>query len=197
MAHESVAQERAPAATQSRWWPWKVCLFLLFATALSYLDRQALSMTAPLIRGELKLDNSQLGVLLSAFLYSYAFMHLVVGWVLDHFPLRVTYALFVICWSLSQALAGVARGFLSLFGARMLLGGFEAAAQPGAARIIAGILPQEDRSMANGLMMSGGSLGALVAPVVMIWLANTIGWRAGFIVLGGAGLTWASLWLLW
>jgi ACS family hexuronate transporter-like MFS transporter len=189
--------ERRRAMTRSLWWPWKVCVFLLFATGLSYLDRQALSIAAPLIRGELKLDNAQLGILLSAFLYSYSFMHLVVGWILDHFPLRITYALFVICWSMSQALAGVARGFGSLFGARLLLGGFEAAAQPGAARIIAGLFPQKDRSMANGLMMSGGSLGALVAPVIMIWLANTVGWRAGFIVLGGAGLAWAGLWLLW
>jgi len=164
---------------------------------LSYLDRQALSIAAPLVRGELKLDNAQLGILLSAFLYSYAFMHLVVGWMLDRFPLRVTYALFVISWSLSQALAGLARGFGSLFGARLLLGAFEAAAQPGAARIIASILPQKDRSMANGLMMSGGSLGALVAPVIMIWLANTIGWRAGFLVLGGFGIVWSLLWLLW
>lgn len=181
----------------SRWWPWKVCVFLLFATALSYVDRQALSIAAPLIRQELKLDNAQLGILLSAFLYSYAAMHLVVGWILDRFPVRVTYALFVLFWSLSQALAGLARGFGSLFGARVLLGGFEAAAQPGAARIIASIVPLKDRSMANGLMMSGGSMGAMIAPVLMIWLANTIGWRSGFVVLGGLGLVWALLWLLW
>src|SRR4051812_31168296 len=173
----------AAAASVSGSWPWKVCVFLLFATGLSYLDRQALSIAAPLIRGELALDNAQLGVLLSAFLYSYSFMHLVVGWILDRFPLRVTYALFVTFWSLSQALAGLARGFGMLFSARLLLGGFEAAAQPGAARIIASILPQKDRSVANGLMMSGGSLGALIAPVLMIWLANTIGWRSGFAVL--------------
>ena len=51
--------------------------------------------------------------------------------------------------------------------------------------------------MANGLMMSGGSLGALVAPVLMIWLANTVGWRSGFVVLGALGLVWALFWLLW
>ena len=181
----------------SRWWPWKVCVFLLFATALSYLDRQALSIVAPQIRHEFKLDNAQLGILLSAFLYSYAAMHLVVGWILDRFPLRVTYPLFVLFWSLSQVLAGLARGFASLFGARMLLGGFEAAAQPGAARIIASIFPQKDRSLANGLMMSGGSLGALIAPVLMIWLGNMIGWRSGFAVLGGLGLAWVVMWLLW
>ena len=63
-------------------WPWKVCFFLLTATALSYLDRQALSVVAPIVRTELNLDNAQLGLLLSAFFYSYALMHLFVGYIL-------------------------------------------------------------------------------------------------------------------
>ncbi|MEK7408786.1 MAG: MFS transporter [Acidobacteriota bacterium] len=183
--------------SHARWWPWKVCVFLLFATMLSYLDRQTLSIVAPVIRGELKLDNAQLGLLLSAFFYSYSLMHLVVGFILDRCNIRVTYALFVAFWSLSQAAAGLARGFGSLFTARVFLGGFEAAAQPGAARIIASILPQKDRSLANGLMMSGGSLGAIIAPVLMIWLNNTIGWRYGFMILGSVGLVWALSWILW
>lgn len=181
----------------SRWWPWQVCVFLMLATALSYLDRQALSIAAPVIRQELRLDNAQLGVLLSAFFYSYSLMHLVVGYILDRYNIRVTYALFVLFWSISQAAAGLVRGFEGLFAARVLLGGFEAAAQPGAARIIAAILPAKDRSLANGLMMSGGSMGAMIAPVLMIWLANTIGWRYGFIVLGVVGVVWAAAWLMW
>jgi len=183
--------------TESRWWPWKVCFFLLFATALSYLDRQALSVVAPVVRQELSLDNVQLGLLLSAFFYSYAFMHLVVGYILDCFPMRITYGLFVAFWSLAQLCTGLSRGFTSLFTARVFLGTFEAAAQPGAARIIASIVPGKDRTFANGIMMSGGSLGAMIAPLLMIWLANTIGWRPGFMILGGVGLLWAGLWILW
>ncbi len=180
-----------------RWWPWKVCLFLLFATSLSYLDRQALSVVAPIVRQELSLDNAQLGLLLSAFFYSYALMHLVVGYFLDRFPIRFTYGLFVAFWSLAQVGAGLARGFASLVTARVFLGTFEAAAQPGAARIIAGIVPAKDRSFANGIMMSGGSLGAMIAPILMIWLANSIGWRPGFMILGGIGLVWAGVWIWW
>lgn len=182
---------------ESHWWPWKVALYLLGATALSYLDRQALSVVAPLVREELSLDNAQLGLLLSAFFYSYAFMHLVVGHILDRFPIRFTYGLFVALWSLVQVSTGLARGFASLFTARVFLGTFEAAAQPGAARIIAGIVPGKDRTLANGIMMSGGSLGAMTAPLLMIWLANTIGWRWGFMIVGGIGLVWAGLWIWW
>jgi ACS family hexuronate transporter-like MFS transporter len=167
------------------------------ATALSYLDRQALSVVAPVVAGELNLDNEQLGRLLSAFFYSYAAMHIAVGWILDRYNIRVTYGLFVALWSGSQILAGFARGFGELFVCRLLLGAFETAGQTGAARIIARTLPPRERTFANGLMMSGGSLGAILAPVLMIFLANRYGWRFGFVVLGSLGLVWAAAWLLW
>jgi sugar phosphate permease len=179
------------------WWPWKVCAFLLLATALSYLDRQALSIVAPVVSKELSLDNAQLGLLLSAFFYSYAIMHLFVGLLLDRYNIRVTYGLFVALWSLAQMLSGLAGGFASLFTARLLLGTFETAGQTGAARIISRILPGKDRALANGIMMSGGSLGAMIAGPLMIFMANSIGWRAGFIGLGVVGLVWSAAWLLW
>lgn len=84
-----------------------------------------------------------------------------------------------------------------LFTARLFLGAFETAGQTGAARIIARILPASDRTFANGIMMSGSSLGAVVAPVLMIWLAGTVGWRTGFLVPGAIGLIWAALWMWW
>lgn len=178
-------------------WQWKLCGFLLMATALSYLDRQALSVVAPVVAGELKLDNEQLGRLLSAFFYAYAAMHIAVGWILDRYNIRVTYGLFVALWSGSQILAGFARGFGELFACRLLLGAFETAGQTGAARIIARTLPARQRTFANGLMMSGGSIGAILAPVLMIFLANRYGWRFGFTVLGLLGLAWSAAWLFW
>ncbi len=180
-----------------RWWPWQVCVFLLLATALSYLDRQALSVVAPLVSKELSLDNAKLGLLLSAFFYSYAIMHLFVGWILDRYNIRVTYALFVALWSLAQMLSGLAGGFASLFTARFLLGTFETAGQTGAARIISRILPGKDRALANGIMMSGGSIGAMIAGPLMISLANSLGWRTGFVILGAIGFVWAAAWLSW
>jgi MFS transporter, ACS family, hexuronate transporter len=178
-------------------WPWKVTVFLLTATMLSYLDRQALSVVAPTVSAELKLDNAQLGLLLSAFFWSYALMHIFVGYILDRFNIRYTYGLFVGLWSVAQAASGLVTGFAGLFTARLFLGAFETAGQTGAARIIARILPASDRAFANGIMMSGGSLGAVIAPVLMIWLAQTTGWRVGFIVLGGIGIVWALVWVWW
>jgi ACS family hexuronate transporter-like MFS transporter len=124
-------------------------------------------------------------------------MHLFVGFFLDRFNIRLVYAAFVSLWSVAQMLTGLAGGFVTICASRVALGVFEAAGQPGAARIVSRILPPKDRSFANGIVMSGGSLGALLAPVVMIWLANTVGWRAGFVVLGALGLVWAAAWAAW
>jgi sugar phosphate permease len=191
-------QASVPASAETpRWWPWKVCLFLLLAVCLSYLDRQALSVVAPLVTSELELDNASLGLLLSAFFWSFALMHLVVGWALDRFNIRIAYGLFVALWSCAQILSGLAQSFGMLFTARLLLGTFETAGQTGAARIISRILPAKDRVLANGIMMSGGSLGAMVAPLIMFGLADTVGWRVGFMLLGGVGLFWALAWVLW
>jgi ACS family hexuronate transporter-like MFS transporter len=178
-------------------WAWRVCLFLLTATLLSYLDRQALSVVAPRVSAELALDNAQLGLLLSAFFWSYALMHVVIGYLLDRYSIRVTYPLFVGLWSISQIACGLVTGFSGLFVGRLFLGAFETAGQTGAARIIARIMPARDRVFANGVMMSGGSIGAMIAPPLMIWLANGFGWRTGFVALGAAGVLWALAFFLW
>ena len=178
-------------------WPWKVCGFLFLATALSYLDRQALSVAAPLVSRELGLDNRQLGLLLSAFFYTYALMHLCVGYFLDRYNIRLVYGFFVGAWSLAQVAGGLSRGFGELFAARLFLGAFEAAGQVGAARIIARIVPGPDRGFANGIMMSGGSIGAVIAPFLVLGLSASIGWRGAFAVLGAIGLVWTAAWLIW
>jgi len=181
----------------SKWWMWKVCIFLLFATTLSYLDRNAFSVVAPVIQEEFNWDNATIGQILSAFFIAYGIMHLFVGVILDNTNIRYTYGLFVLFWSLSQMLTSLAQGFASLFGFRFSLGVFEAAGHPGGMRIIARIIPERDRTLANSILISGGSLGALLAPPLMIYLNNTIGWRYGFVVLGSLGVVWAALWMWW
>lgn len=84
-----------------------------------------------------------------------------------------------------------------LFAFRFSLGIFEAAGHPGGMRIIARIIPERDRTLANSILISGGSLGALLAPPLMIFLNDTIGWRYGFVVLGSLGIVWAGLWMWW
>lgn len=181
------------AASSRRWW---TCVFLLLATTLNYLDRQTLSIAAPLIQKEFSLDNAQIGLLLSAFFYSYAVMQLGAGWVLDRVRMRWGYALAVTFWSLAGAITGLAQSFWQFFVCRVLLGGFEAANWPAAARIVAQITSPKERALANGIFTSGSSLGAIIAPLGMVWLFQKVGWRAGFVIVGGLGFLWSAGWLL-
>jgi len=151
---------------------------------------------APVVRKELGLDNERLGIVLSAFFFAYGAMHLFVGFFLDRFNIRWTYAIFVLLWSIAQFATGFAQTFAMLFACRFALGLFEAAGQTGAARIISQIFGKNDRTLANGIMMSGGSLGALIAPPLMILLHHTVGWRTGFIILGLLGAAWVVVWLI-
>jgi ACS family hexuronate transporter-like MFS transporter len=178
-------------------WRWRACVMLMAATALSYLDRQSLSIVAPVIRNELRLDNAELGFLLAAFFWAYSVMHVGAGWFLDRWNSRWTFGAFVGLWSASQMLAGASSGLWTLAASRFALGSFEAGGQIGAARIIARMMPKRDRALANGLMMSGGSIGAMIAPVLVIWLANSLGWRLAFVAIGAIGVVWTTIWITW
>jgi MFS transporter, ACS family, hexuronate transporter len=189
--------QRVPAAGQvrerfvPRWW---LYLMLFFTTFLNILDRQTINIAAPLIKQELGFNSEQMGRLFSAFLYSYALGHLLVGYIMDRFHFRWTYGGAVGLWSLVGTLTGLARGFWPLFGCRALLGLFEAPNWPGAARIIRRVTVPRERAFANGIMNTGMCLASILAPVVMIWLFNRIGWRWGFSLIGSLGFIWCLFW---
>jgi ACS family hexuronate transporter-like MFS transporter len=174
---------------------WLICGLLFCATVLNYMDRQTLAITAPLIQRELGLDNSRFGLLLSAFFYSYGCMQVVVGFLLDRVSVRWGYALALLWWSAAGAATGFARTFDQLFACRTLLGVGEAANWPAALRIVSRVVPPEKRSVANGIFNSGSSAGAVITPLLMIWLSTRWNWRVGFIVIGGLAAVWVALWI--
>jgi ACS family hexuronate transporter-like MFS transporter len=160
------------------------------------MDRQTLSMAAPLVQKELQLDNSRFGLLASAFFFTYGAMMGVSGWILDRVSIRWGYAACVTVWSLAGALTGAASNFSQLFACRLLLGVGEAANWPAALRVISRILPPEKRSFGNGLFNSGASVGAVITPPLMVYLSMRSGWRFAFVVIGLLGFLWVIGWLL-
>ena len=174
---------------------WILCLLLFLATTLNYLDRQTLSILAPLLQAELKLDNVALGWLFSVFYYSYTFAQFAAGGLLDRSHLRWAYGFGVLLWSLSAGLTALATGFGSLIFFRLLLGVTESVNWPAAMRIVARALPPEERSLGNGIFTSGTSVGALIAPGLILGIAHSLGWRYGFVVVASFGAIWFLLWI--
>jgi ACS family hexuronate transporter-like MFS transporter len=173
---------------------WGLCLLLLLATTLNYLDRQTVSILAPILQDEMKFDNEALGWLFSVFYYSYTFAQLGVGLLLDRFSVRWLYGGAVLAWSATCALTGLSNGFAALLGFRLLLGITESANWPGAMRIVSRVLPPAERAMGNGIFTSGTSIGALIAPGLILAIAAWAGWRMAFAVLGSLGIFWFLAW---
>ncbi len=175
---------------------WVLCGFLLAGTAINYLDRQTLSLMAPMMRDELGLDNERLGLLFSLFYYSYMLAQFAVGGFMDRANLRWAYGGAVLLWSLVGLSTSLATGFASLAAFRILLGITESPNWPGALKIVSRALPEKERPMGNGIFTSGQSLGALIAPMVVLTVAGAAGWRAGFAVVGALGVVWFAAWLV-
>jgi len=173
---------------------WRVALALCLVTAIGYLDRQALSVAAPVIRQAFALSNTQYGWITYAFLMAYALGQLGLGRQVDRLGTRRTFSLAVGGWSLVAMLHAAARGFLGLFWFRALLGLTESVNFPAAVKAVAEWFPVSERSLATGIVTAGTGIGAIFAPPLAGVLIYLWGWQAAFLVPGLAGFLWLRWW---
>ena len=167
---------------------------LVVAGVVNYIDRATLSVANPLIRQELGLSVADMGYLLSAFLWSYAFAQLPTGALVDRLGPRLLLTLGLTTWSGAQFLGGMIGSFQQFFGARVLLGIGEAPQFPTGARVVRDWFNQRDRGLATGIFNSASTLGTAIAVPLLTFLMLSFGWRAMFMVMGVAGLLVAAVW---
>jgi ACS family hexuronate transporter-like MFS transporter len=141
-----------------------------FATMINYLDRQTLSVAAPILREQFHMSNQGYSHVVSAFLFAYTIMNGLSGPMIDRLGTRLGYGLCVAWWSLAAALHAFARGTLSLGVCRFLLGMGEAGNWPGAVKVVAEWFPERERALAAGLFNSGSAVGAILAPPIVAYL---------------------------
>lgn len=175
-----------------RWW---VAGLLLIASVLNYVDRQTLSILAPTIQAELGMSDAQYGRVVSLFLAAYTVAYLVSGRIVDALGARASLALFVAWWSVANMLTGLARSAASLGAFRFLLGLGEAGGYTASPKVVGQWFPPRDRGVAVGLYSVGGALGATIAPVLVLDLAERFGWRGAFVATGAFGIAFAAVWL--
>ncbi|MGF6602809.1 ACS family hexuronate transporter-like MFS transporter [Paraburkholderia sp. GAS448] len=174
-----------------RWW---IIVLVCLGTIMNYLARNSLGVLAPELKHVLNLSTQQYSYVVGAFQIGYTIMQPVCGIVVDLIGLRLGFALFAVLWSASGVLHGLATGWVSLAGMRGLLGLFEAAAIPSGMKAVAEWFPDKEKSVAVGYFNAGTSLGALLAPPVVIFLSLRFGWQSAFMVTGAFGFVWAALW---
>lgn len=164
------------------------------AVFLNYVDRGAIAVAAPLMKGELGLTATEFGTAVSAFFWIYAPVQLVVGWLCDRFSVYRLLAWGVILWAASTLLMGFVGGFLSLLVLRVILGVGESIVFPASGKIIARHVPPEGRGLANAWCAAGIALGPAIGTLAGGMILASLGWRAIFVAFGLATLIWLLPW---
>jgi ACS family hexuronate transporter-like MFS transporter len=152
--------------------------FLLFLMiVLNYLDRQILSVLAPVMRKEIGLTQTDYALAVNSFLLAYAFMYVGSGLMLDRVGSRKGLAIFVALWSVASGLHAAIRGFVGLVSFRFLLGLAEPGGWTGAAKTVSERFTPVQRGLASGIFTTGAGIGAVIAPPLIVFLSLRYGWR--------------------
>lgn len=191
-----------------RWW---IAALLTGAAVLNYVDRQTLSALAPTIQADLGMDDRAYANVVNLFLVAYTIAYLVSGRIADRIGTRAGMLAFVAWWSLANMLTAAAQGVRSLSVYRFALGLGEAGVWPSASKAVSEWFPARERALAIGVYTMGATVGATIAPYVVIplatfayaetcpalagWLGPGTGWRIAFFLTGSLGLVWLVPWL--
>lgn len=173
---------------------WRIIALLFFATTINYVDRQVLGILAPDLQREFGWTESDYGFIIAAFQAAYAIGLLSTGRLLDRIGIRVGYSVAIVIWSLACIFHALARSVFSFAAARFFLGLGESANFPAAVKTVAEWFPKKERALATGLFNSGSNIGAILAPLLVPWIALHWGWEWAFIATGLLGFIWLIFW---
>ncbi len=188
------AEINESAARPSRFPATSVVLFLLcLMYAINYIVRVDVSTAASVFQPALHLSNTQVGLIFSAFAYSYLIFQIIGGWISDRLGARLTLTIFAVIWSAATICMGLAHGLTGMLIGRVVLG-LGVSSLPTATRALAVWMPAGKRAFAQGITHSSARLGNALTPPLVAWLITLISWRGAFVVLGIISLAWAIAW---
>lgn len=174
---------------------WAIVALLFAATAISYVDRQVLTVLAPTLRDNLGISNTGYASILTAFLLAYTFMQPVTGWLIDRIGTRFGFALIMAWWSAAAMLHAFGTSVATFAACRFLLGMGEAGSWAACVKAVTEWFPRRERGLATGIWSAGVAAGLVVAVPIVAWVSLTLGWQWAFILTGVAGFAWLALWL--
>jgi ACS family D-galactonate transporter-like MFS transporter len=176
---------------------WRVIVLLVISVAVNYIDRGSLSIAAPAVSKELSLAPAQLGLLFSAFFWSYAGFMVLAGWLADRFRVGLVLGVGYLVWSLATLGTGFVSSLYTLLVMRLLLGFGESVAYPAYSRIIAEGFPISQRGLPNAMIDAGAKIGPAIGTLIGGLLVAHYGWRFLFFALGLSSLLWLLPWSIW
>lgn len=186
-----VKTPQKPSSRHLRWW---IIGLVTLGTVLNYLARSTLSVAAPTLKAEFHMTTQAYSYVVLAFQLCYTVMQTVAGTVLDVLGTRLGFFLFALGWALSNMAHGLATSWQGLAFFRGLLGATEAAAIPAGSKAVSEWFPASERPLATSAFQMGTSVGAIVAPPLVVFCILTWGWQSAFVITGGLSVIWAGLW---
>jgi ACS family hexuronate transporter-like MFS transporter len=175
---------------------WLMIGMIFLLTVVNYIDRMTLSVLAPTIMEQFGMTNVAYSRVVFMFLLAYTISQTVSGKVLDRVGTRAGFMLFVGIWTVASMLHAAARSVTQLGACRFFLGIGEAGNWPGAAKAVAEWFPVRERAFAMAVFNSGASIGAVVAPPLIVWVALRFGWRYAFFIGASLSIVVLTLWFL-
>jgi MFS family permease len=175
---------------------WRIAGLLFFAGMLNYLDRAALSVVAPMLKGELHIDDAQMGFIFSAFFIGYCALCFIGGWAADTYGPKKVFAWAAGTWSIFCGLTAAITGYVHLLICRILFGMGEGPMGTTTNKAITNWFPREEAGRALGFTNCGQPLGAALAGPIVGLVAYNYGWRISFVVIAVLGAIWLGAWLL-
>ncbi len=176
-----------------RWW---MVGLVTAGLTVNYLARNTLSVAAPTMMKDMNFTTEQYSHIVVAWQICYALVQPIAGYILDAIGTKLGFAIFALAWSLACAGAALATGWQGLAVFRGVLGMTEAAGIPAGVKATTEWFPAQERSVAIGWFNIGSSIGALVAPPLVVWAILNGGWQLAFLIVGAFGIAWTGLWAL-
>jgi ACS family hexuronate transporter-like MFS transporter len=175
-----------------RWW---ILLLLFLAMTINFLDRQVLSLVAPVLSQQLHLSNTHYGTIVFCFMLGMTVGQIPAGMLLDRWGARFGFSFILALWSVANMAHVLARSMFSLSALRFVLGLGECGTYSGGVKVIGQWFPARSRALAAGLFNSGSLIGAIIAPPVIVYLTVHYGWTTAFLIPSSIGLLWIVPWL--
>ncbi|MEP6951928.1 MAG: MFS transporter [Ginsengibacter sp.] len=175
---------------------WTICSLLFFATTINYLDRAVISLLKDNLEKEFKWTESDYSNIVIAFQSSYAVGLLLAGGFIDRVGTKIGYAVSILLWSVASMGHALVKSTFGFMIARSALGVSEAGNFPAAIKTVAEWFPKKERAFATGIFNSGANIGAIVAPLTVPFIAQSMGWQWAFIITGSIGFIWLFFWFV-
>ncbi|MBX9599788.1 MAG: MFS transporter [Bryobacteraceae bacterium] len=180
-----------PVYRQVRWW---VLALLFLVTVINFVDRQALSIVAPILREKLNLSVQDYSQIVAGFAFGMLVGEFPMGWLMDRFGVRLILPFAVVWWSIGNGLHALGATKWQFAALRFWLGTGECANFSGGVKVVQQWFPPKERAFAAGVFNGGATIGSIIAPPLLVLITTQLGWQMAFILPSAFGVLWVIAW---